>query len=207
MGFEGQPPSALEGVSASFVESLYRQYSANPASVDPEWQRHFAGLESVASGPSWQRKGWPDTATDDLTAALDPLQMTPEPKAAAAKKGGGAATLSAEAVRQAADDAIRAMTLIRTYRVRGHLAAQLDPLGLAERPGAGHVGFLRTLQCGARLVVGRLRGNDRGVRPVAAFAAASRRAALAARMASGEPTSVVWGINAAARVRPTRSTH
>ncbi len=134
MGFEGQPPSALEGVSASFVESLYRQYSANPASVDPEWQRHFAGLESVASGPSWQRKGWPDTATDDLTAALDPLQMTPEPKAAAAKKGGGAATLSAEAVRQAADDAIRAMTLIRTYRVRGHLAAQLDPLGLAERP-------------------------------------------------------------------------
>ncbi|BBE34574.1 2-oxoglutarate dehydrogenase E1 component [Sphingosinicella microcystinivorans] len=134
MGFEGQPPSALEGVSASFVESLYRQYSANPASVDPEWQRHFAGLESVASGPSWQRKGWPDTATDDLTAALDPMQMTPELKVPAAKKGGAVAAPSAEAIRQAADDAIRAMTLIRTYRVRGHLAAQLDPLGLAERP-------------------------------------------------------------------------
>ncbi|MBW7946477.1 MAG: 2-oxoglutarate dehydrogenase E1 component [Sphingomonadaceae bacterium] len=132
MGFEGQPPSALEGVSASFVESLYRRYSANPASVDPEWQRHFAGLEQVASGPSWQRKNWPVAATDDLTAALDPMQMTPEPKAPA--KTGAAPAPSAEAVRQAADDAIRAMTLIRTYRVRGHLAAQLDPLGLADRP-------------------------------------------------------------------------
>ncbi|MBB4631208.1 2-oxoglutarate dehydrogenase E1 component [Sphingosinicella soli] len=134
MGFEGQPPSTLEGVSASFVENLYRQYSANPASVDAEWQRHFAGLESAASGPSWQRKGWPDTTTDDLTAALDPTQMTPDAKIPAKKGVAAAAAPSAEEIKQAADDAIRAMTLIRTYRVRGHLAAQLDPLGLAERP-------------------------------------------------------------------------
>ncbi len=36
-------------------------------------------------------------------------------------------------VEQAANDAICAMMLIRTYRVRGHLAANLDPLGLAKR--------------------------------------------------------------------------
>src|SRR4051812_15015071 len=36
-------------------------------------------------------------------------------------------------VEQAAKDSIAAMMLIRTYRVRGHLAADLDPLGLAKR--------------------------------------------------------------------------
>src|SRR3546814_19115117 len=51
-------------------------------------------------------------------------------KAAAAKAG---AALSNAEVERAADDSIRAMMLIRTYRVRGHLAATLDPLGLSQR--------------------------------------------------------------------------
>src|SRR3546814_7352650 len=51
-------------------------------------------------------------------------------KAAAAKAG---AALPAAEVERAADDSIRAMMLIRTYRVRGHLAATLDPLGLSQR--------------------------------------------------------------------------
>ena len=39
-----------------------------------------------------------------------------------------------EAVRQATSDSIRALQLIRAYRVRGHLEADLDPLGLDKRP-------------------------------------------------------------------------
>lgn len=82
------------------------------------------------AGPSWARKGWPVQTTDDLTAALDPTQMAVAVKAAARKAG----TPLAEAdVAQAAADSIRAMLLIRTYRVRGHLAANLDPLGLTQR--------------------------------------------------------------------------
>ena len=48
-----------------------------------------------------------------------------------------AAGADPDAIRRAADDSIRAMMLIRTYRVRGHLAATLDPLGLhhSELPG------------------------------------------------------------------------
>src|SRR3546814_8685087 len=65
-----------------------------------------------------------------LTAALDPQQMQVAVKAAAAKAG---AALPAAEVERAADDSIRAMMLIRTYRVRGHLAATLDPLGLSQR--------------------------------------------------------------------------
>ncbi|WP_374280969.1 2-oxoglutarate dehydrogenase E1 component [Novosphingobium sp.] len=80
-------------------------------------------------GPSWARADW-RTAADDLTQALDPTAMQAAIKAAA--KGTGAA-MDARAVEEAAADSIRAMMLIRTYRVRGHLAADLDPLGLSHQ--------------------------------------------------------------------------
>ncbi|MBK5264628.1 MAG: 2-oxoglutarate dehydrogenase E1 component [Alphaproteobacteria bacterium] len=131
MGFEGQDFDSIEGVSPSFVESLYRQFTANPNSVAPEWQRWFDGLEGSVSGPSWQRKDWPVAATDSLTAALDPMQMTAVATPVAGKPG--KVGVSAADIESAAGDSIRAMMLIRTYRVRGHLAAHLDPLGLLKR--------------------------------------------------------------------------
>jgi len=84
-------------------------------------------------GPSWQRAGWPlvgGAAEDDLTQALDPLAWKSAIKASADKAG---APLDEAAIEAAAMDSIRAMMLIRTYRVRGHLAADLDPLGLTQR--------------------------------------------------------------------------
>ncbi len=84
----------------------------------------------IERGPSWERANWPLGITDDLTASLDPTQMTVEIKAAA--KAAGKPMAEADAV-TAASDAIRAMMLVRTYRVRGHLAANLDPLGLSKQ--------------------------------------------------------------------------
>ncbi|WP_347301874.1 2-oxoglutarate dehydrogenase E1 component [Croceibacterium sp. TMG7-5b_MA50] len=89
--------------------------------------------EGQQPGPSWQNANWPLTeggAGDDLALAMDPTRMSVVVKEAAAKAG---KALDASQVEQAAGDSIRAMLLIRTYRVRGHLAAQLDPLGLAKR--------------------------------------------------------------------------
>ena len=83
------------------------------------------------AGPSWARTNWPPQATDDLTAALDPTQMAVLVKAAAAKAG---KPIDDAQVAEAAALAIKAMLMIRTFRVRGHLAANLDPLGLAPRP-------------------------------------------------------------------------
>ncbi len=80
-------------------------------------------------GPSWARSGWPLADTDALTAGLDPTQMRLEIKAAAEKAG---KPTDQAALERAADISNRAMLLIRTYRVRGHLAADLDPLGLAH---------------------------------------------------------------------------
>ncbi|MGN6289315.1 MAG: 2-oxoglutarate dehydrogenase E1 component [Sphingopyxis terrae] len=93
-------------------------------------ERQSFDVDEVQAGPSWAPKNWPLIDSDDLTAALDPQQMQVAVKAAAAKAG---APLSNAEVERAADDSIRAMMLIRTYRVRGHLAATLDPLGLTHR--------------------------------------------------------------------------
>ena len=81
------------------------------------------------AGPSWARPNWSPLANDDLTAALDPTQMAVEIKKAAAKTG---VPVAEGDLVKAASDSIKAMMLIRTYRVRGHLAANLDPLGLTK---------------------------------------------------------------------------
>ena len=83
-------------------------------------------------GPSWARPNWPVAELDDINLGLDPTQATMEAFKKAVTKKAAAAVPAADqdAVRRAAEDSIRAMMLIRTYRVRGHLAAKLDPLGL-----------------------------------------------------------------------------
>jgi 2-oxoglutarate dehydrogenase E1 component len=137
MGYEGQEMDVAAGVSPTFVEDLYRRWQKDRSSVDPTWSEYFGGIEQAVSGPSWGRPNWPPSDTDALTAGLDPTQMQPAPKPA---KGGKPASAAAAApaadsasIEAAALDSIRAMMLIRTYRVRGHLAADLDPLGLTKR--------------------------------------------------------------------------
>ena len=84
-------------------------------------------------GPSWQRPNWPLLELDDLNLGLDPTEASIERLAKAAIDRASAITSDPAAIRCAAEDSIRAMMLIRTYRVRGHLAADLDPLGLTKR--------------------------------------------------------------------------
>jgi len=96
-------------------------FDADPAQDEPQ------------RGPSWASPRWPVTdaaAGDDLTRALDPMALKLE--IAKARKP-DAPRLDEAALEQAAADSIRAMMLIRTYRVRGHLTADLDPLGLARQ--------------------------------------------------------------------------
>jgi 2-oxoglutarate dehydrogenase E1 component len=84
-------------------------------------------------GPSWQHSNWPQVGggfEDDLTQALDPTTLKAEIEKASKKAG---APVSEAQIEQAASDSLRAANLIRTYRVRGHLAADLDPLGLSQR--------------------------------------------------------------------------
>ncbi len=141
MGFEGADFDAVEGLSPGFVDKMFERWLSDRGSVDPSWASWFEGLERSASGPSWRKPDWPPQDNDPLVAAMDPTQATPDPVKASAKAEPPllptaprpASPPSTEAIHHAADDSIRAMMLIRTYRVRGHLAADLDPLGLYKR--------------------------------------------------------------------------
>jgi 2-oxoglutarate dehydrogenase E1 component len=135
--------SFLYGGNAQFIEQLYGKYLESPAAVDQHWRQFFAGLEDNAAeakrqvaGPSWRRPDWPKPESSDLISALDGNWPAPAPKPLPIKADGkpkeGAAPLSLEEVRKATTDSVRALMMIRAYRMRGHLAARLDPLQLSE---------------------------------------------------------------------------
>jgi len=138
--------SFLQGHNAEYVEQLYAQYANDPNAVDAAWAEFFAALgdaetdvKAEAQGPSWARRDWPPMPQDDLTGALTGQWAdagAPEAKAAgdkikakAAEKGVG---VSDEAIKRAVLDSIRALMIIRAYRIRGHLVADIDPLGMRE---------------------------------------------------------------------------
>ena len=132
--------SFLYGGNAAYIDEIYGRYENDPASVDAEWQEFFKSLKDQpadvlknAQGPSWEKTNWPVQPTDDLTSALDGNWALAEKaiggklQAKAQAKG---TTLSAADVQQATRDSIRALMLIRAYRMRGHFHANLDPLGI-----------------------------------------------------------------------------
>ncbi|TIX50406.1 2-oxoglutarate dehydrogenase E1 component [Alteraurantiacibacter aquimixticola] len=90
----------------------------------------LADQDGPQPGPSWANAKWPlSDDGGDMADAMDPTTMTLAVKEAAAKAG---KVMDSATIEQAADASIRAMMLIRLYRVRGHLAANLDPLGLSH---------------------------------------------------------------------------
>ncbi len=135
--------SFLQGHNAEYIEQLYARYAGDPNAVDEAWQEFFRQLgdsdidaKAEAAGPSWARTDWPPIPNDDLTAALDG-QWAEEPAMAAEKIKSKAADtgvqVSDEAVKRAVLDSIRAIMIIRAYRIRGHLVADLDPLDLRDK--------------------------------------------------------------------------
>ncbi len=145
--------SFLQGHNAGYVEQLYGQWAQNPAAVDQAWDAFFRSLGDEettvtreARGASWQRQDWPPVPSDDNTSALTgewPQSSKAEAKAAMAKIGAKAdekgVALTDDQLKRAVLDSIRALMLIRAFRIRGHLHAQLDPLGLREVPDNGEL--------------------------------------------------------------------
>src|SRR5579883_2360937 len=132
--------SFLYGGNADYIDKLYARYEADPQAVDAQWQLFFSGLKDPARdvlqnarGPSWQRADWPPLPNGDFVAALEAewgqVEKAIGEKVLAAAQAKGV-ELSTGAVQQAARDSVKALMLIRAYRARGHLHANLDPLGL-----------------------------------------------------------------------------
>ncbi|NGO49875.1 2-oxoglutarate dehydrogenase E1 component [Allomesorhizobium camelthorni] len=134
--------SFLYGGNADYIEQLHAAYEDDPSSVDAEWRDFFGALKDDAGdvkknakGASWARPSWPLQANGELVSALDGdwglvekhLEKKVKDKAVA-----GGAVLSDADVLQATRDSVRAIMMIRAYRMRGHLHANLDPLGIAK---------------------------------------------------------------------------
>ena len=134
--------SFMQGHNAEYLEQLYAQYAADPSAVDAAWAEFFRQMgdaepdvKAEAAGPSWARGDWPPAPNDDLTAALTgewpaPVEAKSAGKKIAAKAEKAGVEVSQEQIQRAVLDSIRALMLIRAYRIRGHLAADLDPLAM-----------------------------------------------------------------------------
>ncbi|TIO06617.1 2-oxoglutarate dehydrogenase E1 component [Mesorhizobium sp.] len=134
--------SFLYGGNADYIDALYAAYEEDPSSVDPEWQDFFAALKDDAGdvrknakGASWARPSWPLQANGELVSALDGdwgiVEKHIEKKVQDKAVVNGVALSDAD-VHQATRDSVRAIMMIRAYRMRGHLHANLDPLGIAK---------------------------------------------------------------------------
>jgi 2-oxoglutarate dehydrogenase E1 component len=118
--------SYLYGANAAFIEELYARYVSNPASVDASWQRFFSSLgDKPAHAVSWNQ------APLGVIGQPDP-EAPAKPAADKAGKGTPAAAPSTAQIQEEALRALQAQQLIRAYRVRGHLLATLDPLGIEQ---------------------------------------------------------------------------
>lgn len=139
--------SFMQGHNAEYLEHLQARYAEDPGSVDAEWRDFFADMgaaedtaKAEATGPSWARADWPPQPDDELTHALDgQWPATPDVdgkelgKKIEKKASDTGSQVSEGQIRSAVLDAVRALMLIRAYRIRGHLIADLDPLGLREK--------------------------------------------------------------------------
>ena len=108
---------AFSGANAAFLGEQYARWAVNPASVDPSFADLFNAMDDEAravladvAGASW---------APNYEAPAQPAAMP-----------AGTATPTHEQIRAATIASLRALMLIRSYRVRGHLEARLDPLGL-----------------------------------------------------------------------------
>ena len=125
--------TAFNGANAAFIAEMYSRWVANPGSVDSSFAELFAALNDEArailgdaAGASWAPRSW--SAESPETAPPAPAKGAKPGKEA--KPAAAAPAPSADELRAATKDSLRALMMIRTYRVRGHLEAQLDPLGL-----------------------------------------------------------------------------
>lgn len=111
MSGNSEQTTFLSASNAVFIKQLYVTYLQDPQSVEPSWTEFFQSLGDEVhnvmqelAGASWT----PNVSAD--TPKLQPIAAS----------------------QQNIIDSIQAQMLIRVYRVRGHLQANLDPLELSR---------------------------------------------------------------------------
>ena len=127
---------SLDFNSLNIIEKMYEIYQSNPQKLDQKWATIFQSLSKQISNtqkeelqikPSWFRKDWPPNNITDEIASFDGQWLESSDLKINKNTNAGISEIKTSVL-----DSIRALMFIRAYRVRGHLAANLDPLSNYE---------------------------------------------------------------------------
>lgn len=109
----------LDSLSLSFVESLYTDYLKNPDSVPPDWRDYFNDLARAGD-----ERGNGHAGQVSFGPSFSPGTLFSGPPTSATESNGNGGQLHLAFLQDRVDQ------IVRAYRVRGHLVARIDPLGL-----------------------------------------------------------------------------
>jgi 2-oxoglutarate dehydrogenase E1 component len=122
--------SFLQGSNSPFIKELYLRYLNDPSSVPESWVEFFNGLDEDQEivkkeirGPSWSPK-----TNDNLKINVTKTNLLKNKE-----KFIEDLPFEQKKYEKEKEQSVKAIALIRAYRIRGHLIAKLDPLGIMER--------------------------------------------------------------------------
>ena len=122
--------SFLQGNNSTFIKELYLKYLDNPKSIPQSWQVFFDGLgedqeiiKKEILGPSWAPRKKTNLKIDIGKKDIDENDQL----------SSNGNLISEASNEKEKEQSVKAIALIRAYRIRGHLIANLDPLGMMER--------------------------------------------------------------------------
>ena len=122
--------SFLHGTNSPFIEELYLKYLNNSSEIPLSWKEFFDGLNEDQDlvkkqilGPSWS-----PAKNNNFNISFSEKNFDTN------KNLDTDNTLfSQQDYEKEKEESVKAIALIRAYRIRGHLIANLDPLGMMER--------------------------------------------------------------------------
>ena len=127
---EFEKTSFLSKSNNAFIEQMYLKFINNDSDLPKSWQHYFEGvdddLNTIAkeiNGPSWSLK---------KKININELQKKIDQKEKDLSKSPHQTNINQKDLSQSNEDSIKAVSMIRSYRQRGHLIAKLDPLGLLK---------------------------------------------------------------------------
>ena len=117
--------SFLSGINSEFINQFYSDYLTDPNSLPESWRKFFEGLSEDEklilkdlNGPSWS----PEKKIKIAFNTQQQFKVIKEQD-----------DVNSKSIQQASKDSVRAIMLIRAYRIRGHLIANLDPLSIQKK--------------------------------------------------------------------------
>ena len=113
----------LNSANAPYVAELYFKFKKTPSSVDESWLNFFHSLNDDEisilkdfGGPQWKKR--PSNIIDNISYD-EIVYKTPN--------------IESDSFKVDTLNSIRALRLIRAFRINGHLIANLDPLAIAKK--------------------------------------------------------------------------